>query len=80
MGTDVVVHDVPCRGGEVIHEGFSILCANRRDYSAKRTHAAPINPFLIDYLHDRILRCDLLMLGNNKGVKSPRSNEHRVNF
>lgn len=54
--TDV---DVRCSvsRGEVIHEGFLILCANRQDYSVKRTRAVPINPILIvDYPRDRMLR------------------------
>lgn len=52
--TDVVV---PCRGGKVIHEGFSILCTNRQDYSVKRTS---INPILIsDYLRDRMTFVDV---------------------
>lgn len=39
--SDVTTNDVYDDGGEVIHEGFSILRANRRNYSAKQTRAAP---------------------------------------
>jgi len=50
-GDSQTTDDVHDDGGEVIHGGFSILRANRRDYSAKRTRAAPINSILIDWLH-----------------------------